>query len=316
MTTQIKTMKAALCTGYGAPEVLEISDVRRPTPKAHEVCVKLRATAVTASDTIVRGRKIPLWQPVGFMMSLVIGITKPRNPILGMVFSGEVVSIGEKVQSFDVGDPVYGMTGPEFGAYAEYLCISEKGCLSKKPSCMSDEEAAAITYGGLIASHFLEKGALAQRKKVLIYGASGAIGTAALQLAKCAGAKVTGVCSTKHLELVRSLGAEEVIDYTKEDVLPDGVSYDLVLDAVGRKKTSTLKTQCRKALTKDGRYLSVDDGMPISRPAYLHKLSTLVELGQYRAVVDRVYSLDEIVEAHKYVDKGHKKGNVVVTFVE
>jgi NADPH:quinone reductase-like Zn-dependent oxidoreductase len=245
------------------------------------------------------------------MMGLALGFTKPRQPILGMVLAGEIESVGKDVKRFKTGDSVYGMTYLSFGTYAEYKCMSEKECLVIKPSDVSYEDAAAVTYGGIIAGHFLKKGNIQCRQKVLIYGASGSNGTTAVQLAKYFGVEVTGVCSTINLELVKSLGADTVIDYTKEDLISE--RYDLIFDAVGKKKSSKLKSQCKKVLTKNGKYMSVDAGSPKSLPEYLVLLNELIEAGHFKAVIDRSYPLEKIVEAHRYVDKGHKKGNVIIT---
>ena len=212
-------MKAIVCTKYGPPEVLQLQDVEKPTPKKNEICIKIHATSVTSSDCIVRGFKLPRWHPLRFMMGLVLGFGKPRNPILGMVASGEVDSIGQNAKRFNIGDQVFAYTiksstKMRFGTYAQYICIHEDWLVLPIPSNVSFEEAAAIPYGGELALHFLRKGDIENRKKVLIVGASGTIGTTAVQLARYFGAKVTGVCSTPNLELVRSLGAETVIDYT------------------------------------------------------------------------------------------------------
>lgn len=306
-------MKAVICTRYGHPEVLRLKEVEKPTPKKNEVCIKVVATAVTASDTNVRGAKIPLWHPMGVMLRVVIGFRGSRNPILGMVVAGEIESVGPDVRRFEKGDHVYGVTGTAFGNYAEYNCLSEDEILIKKPEYISFEEAAAIAYGANLAGHFLTRGSIQKRRKVLIYGASGAIGTTAVQLSKHFGAEVTGVCSTGNTELVKSLGADVVIDYTKEDLVSRNEQYDFILDAVGKDKTSKLKTQCKEALSDDGIYLSVDDGMPQSRIEYLSLLNELMGAGQFQPVIDRCYPLEELVEAHRYVDKGHKKGNVVIT---
>ncbi|UCE37492.1 MAG: NAD(P)-dependent alcohol dehydrogenase [Thermoplasmata archaeon] len=306
-------MKAIVCIKYGPPEVLKLKDVPKPTPKNNEVLIKIRTTQVTASDCIVRGFKLSRWSPLGFMMGLALGFRKPRQPILGMVLAGEIESVGRDVKRFKKGDAVYGMTGLSFATYAEYKSISEKECLVKKPSSVSYEEAAAAAYGGIIAGHFIKKANIQKGQKVLIYGASGANGTTAVQLAKYYGAEVTGVCSTKNLEMVRSLGADSAIDYTKEDLLSRGERYDLVFDAVGNKKTSKLKSQCKKVLTKSGKYMSVDKGSPKSIPEHLELLNKLFEEGKYKAVIDRTYPLGQMIEAHRYVDKGHKKGNVVIT---
>jgi NADPH:quinone reductase-like Zn-dependent oxidoreductase len=305
-------MKAIVCTKYGPPEVLQLKEVEKPAPRKNEVCIKIFATAVTASDCIVRGFKLPRWSPLGFMMGVALGFSKPRQSILGMVLAGDIESVGKNVKRFKKGDQVYGMTGLSFGTYAEYKCMSEKECLAIKPSDVSYEEAAALPYGGIIAGHFLKKGNIQNRLKVLIYGASGANGTTAVQLAKHYGAEVTGVCSTANLELVKSLGADTVVDYTKENLIDRGERYDLIFDAVGKKKSSKLKSQCKKVLTKNGKYLSVDGGSPKSLPEYLVQLNDLMKAGHYKAVIDRSYPLEKIVEAHRYVDKGHKKGNVII----
>jgi NADPH:quinone reductase-like Zn-dependent oxidoreductase len=230
-----------------------------------------------------------------------------------MVLAGDVESVGKDVKRFKQGDQVYGMTGLGFGTYAEYKCLSEKECLVKKPAKVSYEEAAAVAYGGLLAGHFVKKGNIQSGQKVLIYGASGAIGTTAVQLTKYLGAEVTGVCSTTNLELVKSLGADTVIDYTKEDLISRGELYDFILDAVGKNKSSKLKSQCKKVLTKHGKYMSVDAGNPKSLTEYLVHLNDLMETGHFKAVIDRCYPLEQIIDAHRYVDKGHKKGNVVIT---
>ena len=311
-------MKAIVCTKYGPPEVLQLQEVEKPTPKDNEVRVKVYATAVTASDCIVRGFKLPRWHPMGLMMGLVVGFTAPRKPILGMVLAGEVESVGQDVSRFKVGDHVYGSTVKSstdirFGAYAQYITLPEDSLIAIKPPNLTYEEAAAIPYGFGLAISYLKKGNIQSKQKVLIYGASGAIGTTAVQLANAFGAEVTGVCSKRNLDFVKSLGAGTVIDYTKEDTLPGGERYDLVLDAVGKSKSSKLKDQCQKALTPDGKYISVDDGSPKNSIEELSLLNELVESGKLKAVIDRSYPLEEIVEAHKYVDQGHKKGNVVIT---
>ena len=308
-------MKAIVCTEYGPPEVLQLKEVEKPVPRKNEVCIRVLATGVTASDCIIRGFKIPKWHPMGLMMGLVLGFGKPRRPILGMVLAGDVDSVGKDVKRFKKGDQVYGMTGLKFGTYAEYKCMSEKESLVKKPSNVSYEEAAAVAYGGILAGHYLKKGDIHSRQKVLVYGASGSIGTTAVQLAKYFGKEVAGVCSTTNLELVKSLGADTVIDYTREDLISRGERYDFILDAVGKRKSSELKSQCKKVLTKNGKYISVDDGTAKFLTEYLVLLNELIEAGHFKAVIDRRYPLEQIVEAHRYVDKGHKKGNVVITVV-
>ena len=316
-------MKAIICTKYGPPEVLQLKEVEKPIPKDNEVLIKIHATAVTASDCIIRGFKMPgrlgfpKKQIMELMMRLFVGFTKPRNPIIGLVLSGDIESVGKDIKQFKKGDQVYGFTGYSFGAYAEYKCMSEKestrGCLAMKPTTMSHEEAASVSYGGILATHFMKKWNIQIGQKVLIYGASGAIGTTAVQLAKYFGAEVTGVCSTSNIELVKSLGADKVIDYTKEDSINKLELYDFILDAVGENKNSKLKIQCKKALSQNGKYISVDDENVKLRSEYLILLKEMIEAGHIKTVIDKSYPLEQIVEAHRYVDKGHKKGNVAIT---
>jgi len=301
-------MKAVVCTKYGPPEVLRLKEMEKPTPKENEICIKVFASSVTASDCIIRGFKVPMrfWLP----MALAIGIKKPRKSILGMVFAGEVESVGANAQTFTKGDRVYGIDRFGFGSYAEYKCMREDGILVKGTANVKYEEAAAIPFGGLLALHYLKKGNLQKGQKIVVYGASGAVGTSAVQLARHLGAEVTGVCSTANLELVKSLGAHKVIDYTKEDFTVGGELYDLIFNAVGKAKA---KLQCNKALVPKGRHITVDDGSPPLRIEDLIWLNGLMEQGQIKAVIDRYYSLEQIVDAHSYVDKGHKKGNVIIT---
>ena len=316
-------MKAIVCTKYGPPEVLQLKEVEKPTPKKNEVLIKICATAVTASDCIIRGFKMPgrqrfpKKQIMELMMRLYVGFAKPRNPIIGLVLSGDIESVGKDVKRFKKGDQVYGFTGYGFGAYAEYKCMSEidsrRGCLAIKPNNISHEEAAAVSYGGILAMYFMRDGNIKSGQKVLIYGASGAIGTIAVQLAKYFGAEVTGVCSTTNLELVKSLGADKVIDYTNEYSVNKVELYDFILDAVGENKSSNLKIQCKSALSQNGKYISVDDGILKLRSEYLIQLKKIIEAGHAKAVIDIQYPLEQIVDAHRYVDKGHKKGNVVIT---
>ena len=313
-------MKAVVCTKYGPPEVLQLQDVEKPTPKKNELCIKIHATSVTSSDCIIRGFNLPRWHPLRLMMGLVLGFGKPRNPILGMVAAGEIDSMGQDAKRFNIGDQVFAYTVKSstkmrFGTYAQYICIPEDWLVLPMPSDVTYEEAAAIPYGGELALHFLKKGDVQSRQKVLIIGASGAIGTAAVQLASYYGAKVTGVCSTPNLELVRSLGAEAVIDYTKEDYSKRSERYDLILDAVPLlvADSKRFKKQARSALTPKGKFISINDGSPTPNINNLVLLKDLVESGKYRPVIDRSYPLEQIVEAHRYVETGHKKGNVVIT---
>jgi len=285
-----------------------VTEVPTPSPKQNELRIKVVATAVTASDCIVRAASLSF--PYSVAMRAVIGFTRPRNPILGVVLAGEVESVGRDVTRFKPGAQVCAFTALRFGAYAEYECLPEKGIIAPKPSNLSYGEAAALPYGGLLALYFLKRASIEDRRRVLIYGASGAIGTSAVQLAKHFGAEVTGVCSTANLDLVRSLGADAVIDYTRDDFTKNGLRYDLVFNAVGRRKA---RLQCEESLTPDGRHITVDDTTPRMDRQSLLFLTELVEAGKLKPVIDRSYPLEQMVEAHKYVDLGHKKGNVVIT---
>lgn len=308
-------MKAVICKKYGEPEVLNIQDVPKPIPKNNEICVKIHATAVTNSDIFIRGSKLPF--PIIIPFRLMIGITKPRKSILGLVFSGEIDSIGKNIKRFKPGDNVFGLTGFNLGCYAEYMCMKETdskcGCVSLKPENINHEETTMAAYGGLLAFQYLEKGDIQIGQKVLIYGASGTTGTLAIQIAKSFGAEVTGVCSTSNLDMIKNLGADYVIDYTKQDSVPNDVTYDLILDAVGKAKTSKLKDSCKKALAASGKYVSIDNGDLELYSHRLDKIKGYVESGKIKPVIDKIYSLDEIVEAHRYVEKGHKKGGVAIT---
>jgi NADPH:quinone reductase-like Zn-dependent oxidoreductase len=316
----MKKMKAIVCTKYGPPEVLQLKEVEKPAPKKNEICIKIHATTVTSSDCIVRSFNIPMWHPMGLMMGIAMGFGKPRNPILGMVAAGEVESIGSDVKRFKIDDQVlaYTVLSPtktRFGTYAQYICIPEDWIVLPKPFNTTYEEAAAIPYPGELAMFFLKKGNIQRRKNVLIVGASGSIGTTAVQIVRHYGAKVTGVCSTANLELVRSLGAETVIDYTKEDYSKRGERYDLILDAVPTQVADrkSLKSQAKNSLATDGKYISIDDGL--ARVSYndLVLLLDLTKAGEFKPVIDRSYPLEQMVEAHRYVEAGHKKGNVVIT---
>lgn len=302
-------MKAAICTAYGPPEVLQVRDIDQPAPKRDEVLIRICATTVTASDCIVRGFKLSRWSPKGLSMGLMLGFTRPRNPVIGNILAGEVEAIGKNVSRFRTGDQVYAFTMLRFGAYAEYICLPEGAVIAPKPRNLTFEEAAAIPYGGLIALHYLRKGNVKSGQKVLIYGASGAIGSAAVQLARCFGAEVTGVCSTANLAWVQALGADKVIDYAQEDFTNRAERYDLILNAVGKSKA---QLSCQQALTPSGKHITVDDGSPEMRVEGLLFLNEVIEAGKMKAVIDRCYPLDQIVEAHRYVDLGHKKGNVVI----
>lgn len=309
-------MKAIECLKYGGSENLVLSEVEKPTPKDNEVLIKIHATSVTTSDVLIRRLNEPLVPR--FILQMIFGFGKPRNPILGMVTSGVVEGKGNAVTNFNIGDEVfaYGSVSPtkrHFGSYAEYICLPEDWNIAHKPANKSFEEAAAIPYGGLLASHLLKKTDLKSGDKVLIYGASGSIGTMAIQLAKQAGAYVTSVCSSKNSELVKSLGSDEVIDYTSENAESQLETYKYVIDAVGNSKSSTLKEKSKKALTQNGKYISIDHGTPLTPKEAFLNLKTLAEQEKIKAVIDRVYPLEKMAEAHQYVEQGHKRGNVVIT---
>lgn len=304
-------MRAVICTRYGPPEVLQLAEVERPTPRRNQVCIRIVATAVSVSDCVIRGLRAP--RRYRIPLRLLAGWTAPRRRILGMVLAGDIESVGRNVQSFKEGDQVFGMSRWAVGAYAEAVCWSAKTLLAPRPTNLSYEEAAALPYGGLLAMHCLRKANLQPGQRALIYGASGAIGTAAVQLARHFGASVTGVCSTTNLELVKSLGADAVLDYTQEDFTTRAERYDLIFDAVGRRKSAAAMQDAGRALATGGRCISIDDDFPMPTQQDLELLKRLAESGALKAVIDRSYPLEEIVEAHRYVELGHKKGNVIVT---
>lgn len=317
-------MKAIVYEQYGPPEVLQLKDVAIPSPKDNELLIRIYATAVNSGD--IRLRKAD-----PFAVRLMFGLLRPKKPILGVVFAGEIETVGKEVTRFKEGELVYGNTGMSFGTYAEYKCISEKAVLAIKPASLTYKEASAIPFGGTTALHFLRKGKIQNGQKILIYGASGAVGVSAVQLAKYFGAEVTAVCSTSNVAMVKSLGADKVIDYMKQDFSKEDKKYDIIFDAVGRSPFSA----CTKSLEKKGVYLRVVHfslshifrgiwtsmttskkviGGEIKETAEdLVFLNGLIEAGQLKPVIDRTYTLEEIVEAHYYVEKGHKKGNVVIT---
>ena len=305
-------MKAAFCPRYGPPEVFQVRVVDTPVPGSRDVLIRVGAAAVTVSDTYIRSGvpTAPLWYRT--LMRLGIGFGGPRQSILGSFLAGEVAAVGKGVTRFRVGDRVYGCTLMRMGCYAEYVRVPGKSLLVPAPANLTDEEAAAIPYGALIALHFLRKSGLQEGQEILIYGASGAIGTAAVQLAKHFGARVTAACSSTNAELVRSIGADATVDYTKVQAPPPNARYDLMFDAVGRRLTSALKVACREALPRD-RYFSVDRGLPWPNLESLLFLTPLVESGVLRPVIDKRYRLEDIAEAHRYVEQRHKRGNVVVT---
>ena len=328
----LKKMKAVVCTKYGPPEVLQIQEVEKPVPKDNEVLIKIHSSTVSAADYRVRSFDIPasFWLPA----RLMVGIRKPRKSILGMELSGIIEAIGRDVKLFKKGDKVFAATLQTFGGYAEYICLPEVGPIVLKPNNATYEEAAAIPIGARTAFHYLKTiGNIKPKQKILICGASGSVGTYAIQLAKYYGAEVTGVCSTANLELVTSLGADKVIDYKSLDFIKNFETYDIIFITVDKYPFSA----CNKALDKNGTYLNV--GRPTKSISMvwtslisskkvvvgknspetaeaLIKLKRLVEEGDLQIVIDRKFSMNQIVEAHRYVDKGHKKGNVVITVNE
>lgn len=302
-------MKAVIFETYGPPEVLKIKDVPKPEPKANEVLIKIMATAVNSADIRVRGLAVG-----GFMriiMRLVLGIRGPRKKILGVVLSGVIEQVGEEVTAFKKGDKVYAATGFKFGAYAEYTTLPEKGPIAIMPKKASFEQAAAIPFGGNTAIYFLRKAQIGTKpkQKVLIYGSSGAVGTAAVQIAKYYGTEVTAVCSADGVKLAKTLGADHVIDYTKEDFSKKEKTYDIIFETVGKKK----KKDFTGMLAQEGKYVTTGSlDVASETKEQLTFLSKLFDKGEYKAVIDKTYPLEEIVKAHKYVDLGKKKGNVVV----
>jgi NADPH:quinone reductase-like Zn-dependent oxidoreductase len=293
-----------------------LAECNKPEPKDDEVLIKIFATSVTNSDLFIRGSKIPLRFLIP--MRIMMGLFKPRKEIIGEVLSGEIVEVGAKIKRFKVGDEVYGLTGFSLGAYAEYKCMkdtdSKQGCIAVKPKNISHEEATSAAYGGLLAFQALEKWKLQAGQKVLIYGASGTTGTMAIQYAKALGAEeVTAVCSTQNFPLVQTLGADKVLNYTDDRELSKLDMYDIVLDAVGKARTSNLKKACRKSLGLHGQYFSIDDEALILSSERLNSIRDLVESWHIKPINDRCYPLEQIVEAHHYVEKGHKKGNVAIT---
>jgi NADPH:quinone reductase-like Zn-dependent oxidoreductase len=292
-------LRAVLLKRSGSADRLELAEVPRPAPEPHELLVKVHAATVTRGDVVLRRLPFLLWRLFGFR----------RKTMLGHEFAGEIEAVGAQVTSFKEGERVFGTTtGLTTGSYAEYVCVPEEGVLATVPANITYEEAAPVPIGGLTALHFLREGDVGIGKRALVYGASGSVGTFAVQLATHFGAHVTGVCSTSNVELVKSLGADEVVDYTKQDFTEAGQTYDIVFDAVGKGSPRRDK----KVLAEDGSYVSVRSSTK-EKTEDLLVLSDLMEAGEVKAVIDRRYSLEQISEAHRYVEQGHKRGNVVIT---
>ena len=325
-------MRAIVYTRYGPPEVLQLKEVPKPTPKDDEVLIRIHATVATTAE--IAGRK-----GVPFLVRFFTGLRRPRKTILGGEFAGEIEAAGKDVTRFKEGDRVFAAPGTSYGTYAEYKCMPEEGALAAMPANASFEGAAAICEGGLTALPFLrDNGGIQSGQRVLVNGAAGAVGTSAVQLARVFGAEVTGVCSTSNVELVKSLGADEVVDYTTEDFTRTGQSYDIIFDAVGKSSFS----RCKGALNRGGVYLTTVPSLAImlqtlstskigsnraaiaftglrsssAKTKDLVFLRELAEAGKIRPVIDRRYPLEQTVEAHRYVEGGHKKGNVVITVVD
>ena len=321
-------MKAIVYSRYGPPEVLQLKDVEKPTPKPDQVLIRIQATSVTAADYRMRAFRVPsklFWLPT----RLIMGVFKPRYSILGADFSGEIEAVGQQVTRYREGDRVFGCS-PSFGTYAEYTCLPENGSFVLKPDAIPDESAAAVSFGMLTALYFLRDTAkVISGQKVLVYGASGAVGTASVQFAKVLGAEVTAVCSESNMELMKSLGADRVIDYAAENFASIGETWNVIFDTVGK----TTFARCKDSLTSEGIYMttvfgarelrqmlwtSIVGGRKVkcgvvgnAREDVLY-IRDLVESGQVKVVIDRRYPLEQIVEAHRYADQGHKKGNIVI----
>ncbi len=329
-------MKAVVFTEYGSPDVLQLKEVAKPTPKANELLIRIYAVSVNFGDIIARhfndisprdfSMPMPIWLPA----RLMFGISKPRINILGSEFAGQVESVGKNVTLFKAGDQVFGYRGPTMGANAEYLCMAETGMVALKPANMTNEEAATVPYGALTALSLLRTVSLQSGQNVLINGASGGIGSYAVQIAKYLGAEVTGVCSTPRLEFVKALGADKVVDYTKADYTNNGETYDLIFDILGKQTFA----QCKRSLKPNGRYLlasfkmrqlfqmlrtslfgsqKVICALSGAKPEDLRFIKTLVEQGKLKSIIDRCYALEQAAEAHRYIEKGHKTGHIVIS---
>ena len=306
-------MKAAICTKYGSPEFVKIEEIEKPTPKDNEILIHVIATSVQTGDCKVRDMintaKKEKYNPIiKLLMRILMGYNKPKNPILGMELFGEIEFIGKNVTKHKIGDEIIVMTDMKMGAHSEYIVWKEGKLVINKPNNLTPEQAAALCFGGTTALYFFRKANIQKEQSILIYGASGAVGTSAVQLAKYYGAIVTGVCGTKNIELIKSLGADYVIDYTKEDIRNSKIQYDIVFDTIGK----ITKKECDKIIKLNGKYITVRSGMVMGKQEDINFLKTLAEENKYTVIIDKIYGLNEIVEAYKYVETGHKKGNIVI----
>jgi len=316
-------MKAIICTTYGTPDVLKIKEVKKPIAKDNEILIKIHATSITSGDSRIR-------QANPFMIRLIFGFKKPRKSILGVIIAGEIEAIGKSVTKFKVGDQIYGSLGMGFGAHAQYVAVKEDATLTLKPNNMTFEAAAAIPFGAAASMHFLRLANIKRKQNVLIYGASGALGTAAIQLAKVSGATVTAVCSTKNFELVKSLGADIAIDYTKQDFTKTNIKYDVILETVGKSSLSknlnaltkngyllmasaNILTMLRGAITSLFSSKNIKSGVIKETVDDLNYFRTLIENNQLKSVIDTTYKFEQFKDAHTHVDSGHKKGNVILS---
>jgi NADPH:quinone reductase-like Zn-dependent oxidoreductase len=320
-------MKAIKCTKYGLPEVLEIVDINKPKPKNNEILIKNYATTVTIADCRVRGFSVPasFW----LFAKLALGFWKPRKPVLGNEFSGIIEEVGKNVTKFKIGDEIFAFTGHNFGAYAEYICINENSCIAIKPKNLSFEQSAALSFGGITALHFLKKSKIKTGDKILVYGASGSVGTYAVQLSKYFGAIVTGICSKENLELIKNIGADNVIDYTKTDLIDISEKYDIFFDTVGKgnisKSIKLIKPYGRYIHTVTdiftdiiiklklfGKEIKLIGGTYDANIEQINYIGKLAREGVIKPVIDKKFNFNEIISAHEYVEKGHKKGNVII----
>lgn len=302
-------MKAVVIRKHGSPDGLLLKEIEKPVPKPNEVLIKIHATTVTAGDTTLRKLTFSQFLLMWPIARLFFGIKNQRKNILGHELAGDIEAVGKDVTGFQKGDRVFGTTGFKGGAHAEYICLPYDSVLERMPTNMTYQQAAAVPIGGICALYFLQKANIKSDQHVLIYGASGSIGTFAVQLANMFGAHATGVCSGKNLELVKSLGAERVIDYTKEDFAKGNKTYDLIFDTVGKISSS----HCKPLLKQNGRFMSTHSSPVKEKLEHLVFLREQIEAGKIRPVIDQIYELEGVAEAHRYVDTGHKTGNVIIT---